>query len=171
MSITQLQQDRRLDAWTARLRAVADFAVPAEARPLLAGAWLGHALHPALTDLPAGFWTSAFVLDFAGADGARPAARRLVGLGVVSAVPTILSGLTEYLRIDDPADRRLAVVHAGGNTLATIAYLRSWQARRRGHHVIGVIFGLIGGGLASGAAYLGGHLAFGPPAVADSPRR
>ena len=30
---------------------------------LLRGRPLGHALHPALTDLPIGFWTSAAVLD------------------------------------------------------------------------------------------------------------
>ena len=31
---------------------------------LLKGDWLGHPLHPMLTDLPIGFWTSAVTLDF-----------------------------------------------------------------------------------------------------------
>ncbi|HEY3485242.1 MAG TPA: hypothetical protein VGK49_07650, partial [Ilumatobacteraceae bacterium] len=35
-------------------------------RQVLGGEWLGHPLHPALTDLPIGFWTSAFVLDMIG---------------------------------------------------------------------------------------------------------
>ena len=32
----------------------------------LSGTWLGHPLHPLLTDLPIGFWTSAFTLDLVG---------------------------------------------------------------------------------------------------------
>ena len=32
----------------------------------LSGTWLGHPLHPLLTDLPIGFWTSAFTLDLLG---------------------------------------------------------------------------------------------------------
>ena len=32
---------------------------------VLSGTWLGHPLHPALSDLPIGFWTSSFVLDLA----------------------------------------------------------------------------------------------------------
>ena len=35
-------------------------------RDLLSGTWLGHPLHPMLTDLPIGFWTSAWVLDLLG---------------------------------------------------------------------------------------------------------
>ncbi|MDP8927642.1 MAG: hypothetical protein M3O70_03450, partial [Actinomycetota bacterium] len=31
--------------------------------PVLRGRWLGHPLHPVLTDVPIGLWTSAVVLD------------------------------------------------------------------------------------------------------------
>ena len=34
---------------------------------LLHGTWLGHPLHPALTDVPLGAWTAAMVLDAADA--------------------------------------------------------------------------------------------------------
>src|SRR5688500_15069594 len=34
------------------------------------GSWLGHPVHPALTDLPIGFWTSAMAVDFLGGPGA-----------------------------------------------------------------------------------------------------
>jgi hypothetical protein len=37
-------------------------------RRLFDGSWLGHQLHPMLTDLPIGFWTSAFALDLTGRD-------------------------------------------------------------------------------------------------------
>ena len=35
----------------------------------LSGTWLGHALHPLLTDLPIGTWTSAVLLDWLGGQG------------------------------------------------------------------------------------------------------
>src|ERR671933_1233226 len=46
----------------------------------LSGTWLGHALHPLLTDLPNGFWTSAVALDWLGGAGARQAADPLLAL-------------------------------------------------------------------------------------------
>src|SRR5947209_6330335 len=96
-------------AWTERLegasaldpviRAVQpladDLVADPNRRNLLRGTWLGHALHPPLTDVPIGFWTSAVVLDLLGGAQARPAARRLVGLGVLSAIPTAVTGWAE----------------------------------------------------------------------------
>src|SRR3954447_9916908 len=68
-----------LDGAVDAMRSVVSALVPAGAlRDGLHGRWLGHPLHPMLTDLPIGFWTSAFVLDFVGGPGARAAARRLV---------------------------------------------------------------------------------------------
>ncbi|HSH58715.1 MAG TPA: hypothetical protein VK988_03545, partial [Acidimicrobiales bacterium] len=32
-------------------------------KDLLSGTWLGHPLHPLLTDIPIGAWASALVLD------------------------------------------------------------------------------------------------------------
>src|SRR5437764_1331628 len=49
----------------------------------LSGTWLGHPLHPLLTDLPIGFWTSAFTLDLVGGRRSRRAATQLVGWGVL----------------------------------------------------------------------------------------
>src|SRR5919198_2897341 len=44
----------------------------------ISGTWLGHALHPVLTDVPIGAWTSATVLDLIGGRHARSGADRLV---------------------------------------------------------------------------------------------
>ena len=38
---------------------------------LLHGVWLGHPLHPALTDIPVGTWTAVAVLDVIEAAGGR----------------------------------------------------------------------------------------------------
>src|SRR5690349_9080143 len=65
-------------------------------KDLLSGSWFGHPLHPLLTDLPIGSWTSAFVLDLVGGRKAQPAADLLVAAGIVSAVPTAVTGLSDW---------------------------------------------------------------------------
>lgn len=67
----------------------------------LSGTWLGHPLHPVLTDLPIGFWTSAVVLDVMGRQH-RPAAQRLVALGVISAIPNGDHGSFRLERLRPP---------------------------------------------------------------------
>jgi uncharacterized membrane protein len=124
---------------------------------VLRGAWLGHPLHPLLTDLPIGFWTSAWVLDFL--PGHRDAARTLVGLGVVSAAPTALAGLADVPRIDRRLDRT-ATRHVAANSAATLLYAVSWWQRRRGRHWRGVATGQLAAAAATVGGYLGGELAF-----------
>src|SRR5580692_11463849 len=47
------------------------------------GRWLGHPLHPALSDLPIGLWAGALILDVTDRDPAR--GRGLDAAGVLSA--------------------------------------------------------------------------------------
>ncbi|NEE02325.1 DUF2231 domain-containing protein [Phytoactinopolyspora halotolerans] len=119
--------------------------------------WLGHAAHPLLTDLPLGAWTSSTVLDLIGGRRCRPASRRLIAFGVLTAVPTALTGVAEWAETSD-RDRRVGFVHALGNSAALGLYAASWSARRRDRHAAGVLLSLAGGVVASGAGYLGGHL-------------
>lgn len=128
--------------------------------PVLRGDWLGHALHPMLTDIPIGLWTASTLLDLGGGKASRPAARLLVGMGLVAAVPTAAAGLAEWKSLPDRASRRIATVHAAGNVLALGLYLGSWLSRRGGRHKAGAVWGLAGGLLAAGTGYLGGHLSF-----------
>src|SRR5688572_10743741 len=79
----------------------------------------GHQLHPVLTDLPIGAWVMASALDVtAGSDGA-PAARRLVGLGVLAALPTAASGASDWSETYG-AEKRVGLVHALSNLAATL---------------------------------------------------
>src|SRR5262245_66597870 len=57
-------------------------------RDFLHGTWLGHPLHPAVTDVPLGAWTAALVLDAAGDrnNGMARAADTAIGVGIVGAV-------------------------------------------------------------------------------------
>jgi nitrite reductase/ring-hydroxylating ferredoxin subunit/uncharacterized membrane protein len=126
-------------------------------KDVLSGTWLGHPLHPMLTDLPIGFWTSAFTLDLVGGRGSRRAATQLVGWGVLSAVPTALSGAADWGDTTG-RPRRIGLVHAAANTTALACYTASWIARRRGRHWRGVALGLAGATAATVGGYLGGHL-------------
>ncbi|HET9443648.1 MAG TPA: Rieske (2Fe-2S) protein [Acidimicrobiales bacterium] len=130
---------------------------PGPVKDLLSGTWLGHAVHPMLTDLPIGFWTSAFVLDLVGGRTSAPAARKLVGLGVLSALPTAVTGLSDWA---DTAggEKRVGAVHATANLVALSCYVASWKARRQGRRFRGVLLGLAGAGAATVGGYLGGHL-------------
>ena len=126
----------------------------------LAGTWLGHPLHPVLTDLPIGAWSSSFLLDILGGKNARPASDALIGIGIVSAVPTAVSGLTDWTDTGGPA-RRVGMAHAIGNVAATALFTMSLVARRRGRRFRGFLLSALGIGTQSASAYLGGHLSFG----------
>jgi nitrite reductase/ring-hydroxylating ferredoxin subunit/uncharacterized membrane protein len=125
----------------------------------LHGVWLGHPLHPVLTDLPIGFWTSAFVLDMAGGRRARPAADMLIGLGLASAVPTAAAGLADWSELDEP-ERRTGAVHGACNVAAVALYASSLLCRRRDHRIAGVTLSVAGAAAATIGGYLGGHLTF-----------
>jgi uncharacterized membrane protein len=124
----------------------------------LRGNGLGHALHPVLSDLPLGCWTSATILDLIGFKRSRPAATTLIATGLVAAVPTAAAGLADFHEIHG-RDRRIAAVHAAGNSAGVLCYVASLRARLRGRHYRGVLDALAGATLTAGAGYLGGHLA------------
>jgi nitrite reductase/ring-hydroxylating ferredoxin subunit/uncharacterized membrane protein len=123
----------------------------------LTGTWLGHPAHPMFTDIPIGFWTSAFVLDLFGGRPGRPIAEAFVGLGVVSALPTVATGAADWADTTGPS-RRAGFVHALANASAVVLYASSWRARRRDRYGRGVVLGMFGATVATFGAYLGGHL-------------
>ena len=129
---------------------------------LLAGTWLGHALHPLLTDLPIGTWTSATFLDLFGGDESDAAADRLVAFGLAAAVPTAVTGMTDWADTtrSDPQVRRIGLVHAGANTAALALFGASLAARRGGHRRRGKLLGLAGMGALTVGGHLGGHLSY-----------
>jgi nitrite reductase/ring-hydroxylating ferredoxin subunit/uncharacterized membrane protein len=129
-------------------------------KDVLSGTWLGHPVHPPLTDVVIGAWTSALALDLVGGDQTDKAAERLIGVGILAAVPTALTGASDWADVRG-GDRRIGTVHALGNTTALLLHTLSWAARRRGHRTRGVALSAIGYGVATFSAWLGGHLSFG----------
>lgn len=160
-AMERIEGDERLDQLAEAFDGVAAPFGEGAAGSALRGEWLGHALHPLLTDLPMGCWLSSGLLDLMGGRSSRKASQRLVGMGLLFTVPTVAAGLAEYPTIRDRKLRRVASAHAGGNTLVALLYLRSWVSRRRGHHFAGVLWGLAGGLGAWVTGYLGGHLSMG----------
>jgi uncharacterized membrane protein len=124
---------------------------------VLTGAWMGHALHPLMTDFPLGAWTSATLLDLFGGRRSRAAAQGLVVFGVACTAPTIASGLVEWRRTNRQ-DQRVGVVHAMTNGLATACFAASVIPRARGRRVRAAAWSVTGGLLATVGGYLGGHL-------------
>jgi hypothetical protein len=102
-----------LDQVAAPLAKAVERAAPAEslANEALSGTALGHPLHPPLTDVLIGAWTSAVALDWLGGKRGRLAADRLVALGVLSALPTAAAGLNDWATLDVDPTTRLGARH------------------------------------------------------------
>jgi nitrite reductase/ring-hydroxylating ferredoxin subunit/uncharacterized membrane protein len=159
--VNSLQRSRSLDA-LGRTVAVwfAKVVRPGAGKDLFSGTWLGHPVHPMLTDLPIGAWTSAMTLDVLGGQEAQGAADMLIGVGVLSALPTALTGLSDLADVVEPEERSVGVAHALGNVTTLCLYTLSWTMRRRGRRGLGNALSLAGAGMATASAYLGGHLVY-----------
>lgn len=128
----------------------------------LSGTWLGHALHPLLTDVVIGTFLSTTVLDVLGGDKDGKAGARLLGVGMAAYAPTALAGVNDWADTEpvDDGVRRAGLVHAASNATALAFYAGSFAARRNGARgsaralSIGGAAALMVGGL------LGGHLSF-----------
>jgi nitrite reductase/ring-hydroxylating ferredoxin subunit/uncharacterized membrane protein len=156
-------QVEALDAPAQKLLGVADKVIrPGRARDVLSGTFLGHALHPLMTDLPIGSWTSAILLDNFGGRDSEQAARRLVGLGILAAVPTAASGWVEWADSAGgrPATRRVGLAHAASNVTALSLFTASYLARRRGRRAKGRALALAGSSALAVGGHLGGHLSY-----------
>jgi nitrite reductase/ring-hydroxylating ferredoxin subunit len=146
-------------AVAARVRSITS---PTALKEAVSGTWLGHAVHPLLTDVVIGSFLSATMLDVVGGDDDGRASRRLIAVGIAAYPATALTGASDWADTE-PADdgvRRAGLVHATTNAVALSLYAASLAARRRGARGKGVALGLGGAGALSLAAFLGGHLTF-----------
>ncbi len=137
---------------------------------LLHGTWLGHPLHPALTDVPLGAWTAALVLDslevFGGREDLGPGADVAVAVGLVGAFGAAVTGVTDWSDTFGRG-RKIGLAHGLLNVTATALYGTSLALRRRGARGAGIGFGMAGYAVATTAAYLGGHLTYGEQVGVD----
>ena len=158
----KLEQAEVLDPVTGALSGVVNTVLPpGPVKDALHGRWLGHQLHPLLVAVPIGMWSGASLLDLTGGAGARTAARRLVGAGLLAVAPTVASGLADWSELGAfQRPKRVGLIHASANTATAVLYAASWLARRRGEQTRGRNLALAGAGGLMVGGYLGGHLAY-----------
>ncbi len=128
----------------------------------LHGTWLGHPLHPALTDVPLGAWTAALVfdaVDLARGGGRGRAADAAIAVGLAGALGAAVTGLNDWQHTDYAA-RRVGVAHGLLNLTAAVLQGGSLALRCAGFRRAGRGISIAGYGIALSAAYLGGHLVF-----------
>lgn len=129
----------------------------------LHGKWLGHPLHPVLTDVPIGSWTVAAVLDtieLSGNEDYQPGADAAISIGIAGAVASAVSGLTDWTATSSKR-QKIGLMHGLLNLTATGLYatsliLRGSKKSRRA----AITCSMIGYGITTAAAYLGGHLVY-----------
>src|SRR3954469_1916454 len=93
--VDRIENAGPLDPVVKVLRKVTQAAIrPQGLSDLLHGVWLGHPLHPVLTDIPIGAWSSAAILDLV--PGTGPASSTLIAAGCAAAVPTAVTGWTDW---------------------------------------------------------------------------
>lgn len=126
------------------------------------GRWLGHSLHPALSDLPLGFWSATLLLDAAGQDVPSPGSRldpssTLSAAGLAAAAATVVTGVADW-NVSDDADRRVGLFHGLLNAAGVALQSASLAARLSGHRATGRALGAASLTVTVAAAYIGGHL-------------
>src|SRR3989442_8491361 len=94
-------------------------------RDFLNGVWLGHPLHPAITDVPIGAYVVALVLDLS---GQRAAATAAIGVGIVFMVLAALAGYAYYIDLEGKPGR-FGTIHSSLMLLALVLYLISFVVR------------------------------------------
>ncbi|RIK40441.1 MAG: iron-sulfur protein [Chloroflexi bacterium] len=130
---------------------------------LLHGTWLGHPLHPVLTDVVVGAWTISALFDYIAVfNRSRQAeliADTLTAVGNYAALPTVLSGLTDFSTIPHRA-AGTALAHALLNNGGFALQVASSRARQNGDRERAVALSTVALVLLTAGAYLGGHLSY-----------
>ncbi|MCJ1704166.1 Rieske 2Fe-2S domain-containing protein [Rathayibacter sp. VKM Ac-2926] len=156
--VSRLENEAALDPLVDRVKKVVDAVIrPQPVRDVLHGVPIGHPVHPLLVLVPTGAWVSAAVLDLL--PGNERAARTLIGLGIVSVLPTAAAGYTDWSELHEQ-QKRVGLVHAAANVAGAVLYTASFVQRVRGRRTSGKVLSALGLAVVSGGGYLGGHLSY-----------
>ncbi len=163
--------DRLSDAFQQGIKVVigSNRKPPRRFKTLLHGTWLGHPLHPAITDVPIGAWLLAGLFDvlwLAAPSQNQWAARGaewLVIVGIVGAVGAAVTGMADWSDTYG-AERTVGLYHGALNTLALVLFIISAVLRftvDTGISIPAAVIGFVGIAVMLVAAYLGGDMVFG----------
>jgi len=132
-------------------------------KDMLNGTWLGHSLHPLLTDIPLGAWTGTVLLDVAALagenKGIEDSADLTLVLGLLGATGAAVTGVTDWSDLDG-TDRRVGMMHGILNGTITVTNIVSLILRRTGKRRAGVTLSTLGYLASLFSAYLGGEMVF-----------
>ncbi len=127
-------------------------------RSLLNGTWLGHPLHPALTDVPIGALGLVIVFDVIGRQAAADVA---LVVGILAMLASAVVGYADY-SVTDGTARTRASVHSTLMIVALLLYLGSLALRALApdDRTMPVALSIIGFVVLAGGAYVGGDVVF-----------
>jgi len=133
------------------------------ARNVLDGVWLEAPLHPVMTDVPIGAWTTALVFDGLDlATGKKPlqhAADASLLFGTLGAFGAAATGLSDW-RYLSGGSRRMGVAHGLLNTIGLALSIVSLLQRATGRRNAARLTFLTGYSINGMPAHLGGELSY-----------
>src|SRR3989475_9851611 len=134
-------------------------------KTLANGTWLGHPLHPVLTDIPIAAWTIAILFDLSylveRSHGWVSAADVTIFIGLLGAIASAVAGYTDWSDTID-RERRVGIAHGLLNTLVVVLYLVPVILRvGGGSRGLAILLAYAGYLILLAAAFLGGDLVFG----------
>ncbi|HLJ33997.1 MAG TPA: DUF2231 domain-containing protein [Ktedonobacteraceae bacterium] len=141
---------------------------PRRLKSMLNGTWVGHPLHPVITDVPVGSWMLTAVFDIiwliapTSFAWAARAAEVTVVLGLLGALGAIVTGLTDWSDTYG-SERKVGLYHGMFNAIATLLYVASLILRLQtvtGGSIIAAILGFLGLIAVLIAGFLGGEMVF-----------
>lgn len=133
-------------------------------KDLLNGLWLGHPLHPAITDVPIGAYVVALVLDLS---GQRAAATAAIGVGIVFMLFAALAGYADYIDLGGRT-RRFGTIHSSLMLVALVFYVVSFVMRLGASSSPAEVWlSVIGFLIVIASAYVGGALVYNLGAQVD----
>jgi nitrite reductase/ring-hydroxylating ferredoxin subunit/uncharacterized membrane protein len=162
--------DRLSDALQSGIKALtgANWKAPRRLKTLLSGTWLGHSLHPVITDVPVAAWLIAAIFDIlwlavpVTTTWAPRGAEVLVGVGVLAALGAFVTGIADWSDTYG-AERTVGFYHGLLNSSAIVLYAVSTLLRlgqSSGQSTSAAIVGFVGLACVLVAAYLGGDMVF-----------
>lgn len=132
-------------------------------KDILNGTWFGHPLHPVLTDIPIGAWSSTLILDLDWltneSEGVARSADTVLVLGIVGATGSAVTGVTDWSDLYG-TDRRVGFMHGLLNSGILLTNIASLVLRLTGKRRAGITLSTIGYVATLFSAYLGGELSF-----------
>lgn len=127
--LRRIEREGRLDPAVSTMKKLARRLPSGKQRDFLHGVPLGHPLHPLMVYLPIGGWTAAVVLDLLPGNHSR-SAHALVDVGLLGALPAVVSGLADWSQQHE-RQQRVGVVHAALNATGAVLFAASSIARYR----------------------------------------